>query len=320
MAILQQKIVLCVPQGGLVDVFTQIDRCWEYAERYQRQLIVDTSRRKLVGAVFELLVAKDPTANVELKLPDSFSAQVKSMSILPRGFSLTESVRQIEGKLVWGENDEAVTFDFSEDHPEDLLVHWQSGGGRYRALSRFQLAGHNVELIKKHLLDLPPDYDSLHVRNTDYKTDYFEPLVHLASRRTDVPLVVCSDSNVVLDSARKIVSQRPVMTFPNHPIDLGRPLHRDFDDYPGSSDPVMRTSAHRLFAEILTLTGARTFYLCPVTKAYPNGTPRFSGFSRMLEFLVTHPDVRQAFFGTELVRSGDKHLGAVQRMMVPVQG
>ena len=314
---IKRRILLCRPQGGLNDVLCQIEKCWDYAERFERRLIIDTSRRKLIGAVFDLLSLKDSPSNVEMGIPPGFGSVVESLSVLPAGLTnglLTDKPRWRGGKFVCGESDEAITFDFSRDHEEDLLVHHQAGGGvaSHRAITRFQVSRQNVELILGRMPQLPQDYDSLHIRATDYQTDYLAFLLRLARKKTDLPLVVCSDSNEVLDSAKNVVPRRPIITFDDHPIDGSLPLHRDSTNY---SDSLLKEAGQRLLAEMLTLTGARTFHYGPVFVRSGTEPTRFSGFSRLLAFITTHPQVRRDFFGTELVGSEEIPPGRTKIML-----
>ena len=48
-----KKYILCRPVGGLNDIFCQIEKCWQYAEKYNRILIVDTDKSQgLLGQNF----------------------------------------------------------------------------------------------------------------------------------------------------------------------------------------------------------------------------------------------------------------------------
>jgi hypothetical protein len=46
------KYLLCRPTGGINDIFCQIEMCWDYAEKYNRNLIIDTTNHLSLMANF----------------------------------------------------------------------------------------------------------------------------------------------------------------------------------------------------------------------------------------------------------------------------
>jgi hypothetical protein len=79
----------------------------------------------------------------------------------------------------------------------------------------------------------------------------------------------------------------------------------------------LKESAQRLIAEIAALTGSRTLHFGAVFLRSVTEPARFSGFSRFLAFLTTHPSVRHEFLGPGFPGLGKNEAGRVKIMVRP---
>ena len=298
----QFRLLLCRPEGGLNDVLCQIERCWDYAERFNRNLVIDLSKRGLMSAVFDCLELKGKSSGVVLGMPDSLATQLSGLTVRPSGIQgrINEYTKEWRGsKWVDAGTQQAITFDFDVDLPEELLVHEQAGGGTasQKSILRFTVKSEQADAIRGQLPELPEEYDAIHIRSTDYKTHFSPLLRRLARKNTRLPLLVCSDNNAVFEEARSLSSRRRIITFPNHPITNGLPLHRDSAKHDNAT---LNASAHRLLAEMYALSSARTLHYGPVFLQSATEHTQFSGFSVLLGFLTENHEARQGFFGVEL--------------------
>ena len=173
------KYLLCRPRGGLNDVLCQIEKCWRYAEKHRRILVIDTRDSGLMGSFFEYFSVKESSVPVR----DFFSLNeiraINQEKCLPKFCSgrldiLDAYFLDPEKNYVDRASNESITFDFEVDHAETLLVHEQSGGGTlsFACLNRLYVAEPVRQQVLLAMKKLPKIYSAIHIRNTDYQSNY----------------------------------------------------------------------------------------------------------------------------------------------------
>ena len=102
---------------------------------------------------------------------------------------------------------EPLTFDFNEDYPHELLVHQQHGRLPI-SVSIFMRLSLRPELTKELLArvaSIGGPYLGVHVRHTDYRSDY-RPLIDQLAGGEIARLFVATDNRKVLDEFRAVPS------------------------------------------------------------------------------------------------------------------
>jgi hypothetical protein len=202
-----EKFVYCRPRGGLNDTLCQMEKCYRYAKQHHRQLFINTDRSGFRDDFSTYFQPVTPT--VTLGSHEKFKNHIDSQSnsdtyikILPDVHldyqSICENFRWIDCKT-----GKALTFDFSKKYEESILVYEQHGGGTgINFLEQLQLQPAVSSIIRQHIQKLG-HYDAVHIRNTDYQTDYqhlLEQIIPKAKR----PVVICTDdSNVQTYAAQR---------------------------------------------------------------------------------------------------------------------
>lgn len=186
--------------------------------------------------------------------------------------------------------DVVLSFDFGAEYAEELLVHEQHGGGLLSTnlLRHLKLSAIARTYISLRLAALPSYYDAIHIRHTDYKTDYVNYLLKLKQRFAGKYVLICSDNAEVIAEARNILSDSKVFTVTEVPRFNGQPLHR-FKNYNSENERIEATL--RSLADLIALAGAGQLYFTNVQKGHP------SGFSRLAKFLHDHKLVAHALLG-----------------------
>jgi len=231
---LSARYVLCRPEGGLNDMLCRIEECWQYAERFGRTLVIDTSFGHFKDDFTRYFSVVAPS--VAPVLP------VLSASVLDRLEALDVRPHQVRGRLGTYANvyssqqrcyvDEAsgasLTFDFETDYPEACLLYNNSGGGTVAidCLKRLRLVPDIADDLRRLLEKLGDNYMAVHVRNTDYRTDYKRFFKSIEREVDDVDLLVCSDDATCVEFARGFFRRSRVFTVSQIPDYGGEPLHR----------------------------------------------------------------------------------------------
>lgn len=271
MAAAPARYLLCRPAGGLNDMLCQIGKCADYAEKHGRVLAIHTDPVEfgigletcfatlVPGIVFatpELLVA---LAGLDV-YPHALQGQVNTYAAHYSGE---------RRNYVLADNGAPISFDFARDYAEPLLVHHACGGGLLSldALRRLRLKPDMVDGFHARIRTIGKNYTGVHVRHTDYRTDYPGFFDAIADKIPQGRIVVCTDNREVLDYARAIFGAR-VHNFANLPDVGGRPLHYDngLDKHIINSDSIL---------DLITLARARRLYLARISLGH------YSGYSRL---------------------------------------
>ena len=167
-----KKYVICIPQGGLCDMIARIYECLEYCKKHKRILIVDTRfSTHMKNSIFHYFKIDSPILfRGDL---DKQYASFKGKSF----FSLFKTVECSHERGIGSINKKTNTMcflDLEKSYSEDVLYYRNDGRGPYYIISFLKIC-RLTPLVKKVFLQrqkqLPEKYISVHIRNTDYKSD-----------------------------------------------------------------------------------------------------------------------------------------------------
>ena len=297
------NFLLCRPAGGLNDTLCQIEYCWEYAEKTNRHLIIDSLNSGVMAHFSEFFIPLHATDTARVSFETS-GQLLMTLNLLPcvpveiQNRIDTYAIKYVSGEsfLRDAETSARLGFDFSKDYEEALLVHHNAGGGRssHKAIQRIRFNEKTAKTIRERLVSIGTHYDAVHVRNTDYTSDYkafFETIyTQVCNRR----LLVCSDDDRVVHFARAYFGQSEVLSLSSSAPTVGKPLHHP--TYYGSEKERCEATVRSL-VDMVALAYAENLYVTTVTS--PDGkTPGIrSGFSNLCEFLNKNKSILDGLLG-----------------------
>lgn len=280
-----EKFLLCRPEGGLNDMLCQIGKCAVYAKQHHRVLVIGTRMTAFQESFADYFASLNPgIVFASLPLLD----HLNTLDVYPpflAGKLHVNSARYSAQRrnFVGGIHDELLSFDFGRAYPARLLVHHAHGGGlqSLEALKHLRLRGNLIEELHARLASIGANYVGIHVRHTDYQSDYELFLNTLADKITRPHIVLCTDNKEVLDYARGIFRQ-PLHNFSTIPDVGGRPLHQEtqLNKRQINTDSIL---------DLLTLAKASVLFLAPINNARQYGGGRYSGYSRLAGALNQNP-------------------------------
>jgi hypothetical protein len=282
-----EKFLLCRPDGGLNDMLCQIGKCATYAEQHGRMLVVDafaTSFGDDLGRYFAPVDSSIVFANPQIL------RQLETLDVFPRTLAGRVNAYRHQFSMehrnwVTVDSNEPISFDFTRDYDEPLLVHHARGGGNQSsdALQRLTLRRHMVEKFYARISIVGRNYAGIHVRHTDYRSDYVSFFQSLAGKVQQDRIVICTDSREVLEYGKAFFSQR-VYSFAAIPHTGGRPLHE------GNrlNKQVINTDA---ILDLITLARARSLFITKVSSGH------YSGYSRLAAALNQNQPLVDALLG-----------------------
>lgn len=289
-----RKVVLCRPLGGFNDVLCQIEKCWSYAERFGRELVVDFGVNPFMEHVFRLLEPLSPSISVTFHPSQSVLKKLNGLEAYPSGVS--GRLHRYEAVAKKGrpraesydqETGQKISFDFSRDYSEPLLVHHSGGGGTasFRGIRRFTLSDKARIAIQEFLPNLPESYFSAHVRATDYQTNYKDFFRRLYRQARGHQILLCSDNAEVLRYAQQIFPEERLFTFAPAEVPEGEPIHRVVNKH---GIETSKRAATQLLAELWAVAHSERFFYTSVVPRKARLRQLFSGLSVLYAHLVTH--------------------------------
>ena len=290
-----QRLLLCRPQGGLNDILCQIEAACRYADRFDRWVIVETD---YPGSLWFL----DRFANYFV----SRQSRLVLDAALVRG--LFDELDVVPGCLrgrvngyrtgydfevenfVEAETLAPLTFDLERDYAQPLLVRHTCGGGQASmgALARLRVHDAIVDRLVQRLAAIGPSYAGVHIRNTEYQTNY-GPAIEALAGEIAGPVFVASDNRQAVADCQAVFGRDRVFSFARLPGEAGRPPHK-LDNaegaYAANSDAIL---------DLLTLALADRVYGFRL-EANRWGTA-YSGFSLLAIGLHDAPQVLRGLIG-----------------------
>lgn len=291
------RFVYCRPVGGLNDTLCEIARCWDYAEKTNRALVIDTRVSGLMGQFSSFFAIKPTKISVFTTVTQELLDHLNTLKCFPEvitgrfGTYATIHDEDFEARLEV-ETDTVLTFDLDAVYEHGILLRETLGGGHAseRAIERITLLPEVRDEVLKALIQLPPSYVGVHVRNTDYVTIYKEYFERLLPKVTGRTVLVCSDDAEVVEYAKKYFELSKVITSSVTPVEKGKRLHKEGSF---SDDAARRQAAINSIIDVFALAGGDRLYYTNVTRG------RTSGFSMLAQFLRKNKEARLRFLGME---------------------
>lgn len=287
------KYILCRPQGGLNDILCQIEKCCQYADKFNRVVIVDTAyvnSGSFWSPFSGYFISKRENLILDLK---NYAPALERGTLFPPAltgllFSYKTKYQNRSLYLNKANEDVKLTFDFTLDYDEDVLLHHQFGGGVHSlALAdRVNLHPTVFYLLVDRLARLPDYFDAVHVRHTDLQSNYETAMQHFKVETSNA-LFVATDNIKVLEEFRKELGSDRIFSFSKLPNLDGKPLHtkrhKDFDVTSINRDAIL---------DLFTLTFSENLFLGTINKGESKST---SGFSWLAKSLHNDRKIRDQF-------------------------
>lgn len=210
----RDKYVLCCPINGLNDTFNQIMKCYNYCKKTGRTLLVNTNvnhNQSMKYNFADFFDFNDADFNIicDSNIINNLLKKKKLTVIndlynyLTDNYSMIFIGKESDGSNILCDKNTKIPlkFDFNKNYDEDILLHFQGGGGDIGyLLFNYIILNKN---LKKHISNkinkLPCDYISLYIRNTDIKSDYkklFKDNIKIIQNKN---IYLATDSKISLD-------------------------------------------------------------------------------------------------------------------------
>jgi hypothetical protein len=289
----QQRLLLCRPASGLTDTLCQINLCCDYGEAFGRLVIVETDFAKTVHyrrPFSDYFVSRDPNLVLDAgPFRDSFDKlDVAPPGVFGRVNSYDARFDHAIGGYVDARTMQSLKVDFERGYDAPLLVHHGIGrvGKPLNALAKMRLQGDVIDEIAARVRAIAAPYTAIHVRNTDYETDY-APKFERLKAMIDGPIFIATDDHGVVEASRSIFGAERVFSFARLPLERSRPLHIVTDEN-------ARERNLDAIVDLFMLALSQRLYTFRL-RENRNGVP-LSGYSELADILREEKTVLQRLF------------------------
>ncbi|MDI9347908.1 MAG: hypothetical protein QM538_05335 [Methylacidiphilales bacterium] len=310
------RVVFCRSMGGFTDTMASIHRCLQYAITNNRMLVIDTSYSGLHDAFAKYFVLqKNLPIRVELELTEALKQKIFALpSTQP--FLLHKTTEQKmnynfgfdNSGLILGyinpDSKQPTFFDLTKPYDSQLLIYQNSVG--FQDLQEIKSLGVftwfrvkptiSNQIISRLEHFNGKMYESIHVRCTDYFSDYKTFFEKIKPEITSTYLLICSDRQEVIEYGMQYFTGQIVLSTNSFSSEDNAPLHDRWARYSKISKQERFKLNIDLLVDLCALSGASKYHRIPITKT-KGFTPQYSGFSNAAFYLHHNQHERKNFFG-----------------------
>jgi hypothetical protein len=279
-------------------MFSRIGACCRYADRQHRLVIVETD---FPGSLYfrddfgRYFISHDPNLVLSSR---HYVSQFDCFDVEPAAFK--ERVNQY--KVDYNNDVSALAevgtaliprFDLNRKHDAPLLLYHSVGGGLRKAeiaLRRISISSMVLQALNERLARIGGSYTSIHIRHTDYSTEYRQRISILRTKILG-PVYVATDNREALEFCRQVFGNDRVFNFTVLPDVAGEAIHDNvkLNAQQSNVDSI---------CDLLLLAIAKTYYFFPIANSTLDG-PAYSGFSKLAELLHTDKALLRQFMDVD---------------------
>jgi hypothetical protein len=227
---LEPTYIICIPQGGLIDMCSVIYKCHEYAKKYNRILLIDTTTGWFNDDINDYIQFHSPF--IYTGHPNTLYHKIKDLSVYPNGFDIMNTAfpdkrQDAIGKWSFFINDRILSYNLDKSFDERIIVYsmYRVGKHYFDDLLRFSTLS---DMVKNAYWSarsrLPSYYVGVHVRNTDYASNVPDFIENHKSQFSDKAIFVATDNRSSLDLFKEKYGSN-IFSFTDITDNGGKPLH-----------------------------------------------------------------------------------------------
>lgn len=264
------KYLICIPRGGINNMLSRIDLCYTHCLKYGRILVIDSSKSWFKDDIRDYINFNSPIIykdnlnelydklNNESTYPPEFKGELNNIN----NFKYS--------KAGYTYNDKIIDNDLFNDYSETVKVHLSCGDGNPINLMKIcSFKPIILNVFRERYNQLPKDYISVHIRNTDKKSNIGKFLEKYKNKIKDKPIFLGTDHAPTINNFRELFGSN-IYSFANIPDNNGMNIH-----YNHSLVPTNEFNVDCL-VDLLLLAAGAVLYLSHVIKYNESGYGRLA--------------------------------------------
>lgn len=268
------RYIVCYPGGGITDMLTVINLCLGYAIKYNRLLLIDTTYKTswFKHDIFRYIEFNH--TNIYLSHPKelykTFTEKTVYPSIMRNNYDNLE--HEYKNKAYYyAQSTVSLCTNLEKAYDEEIVVYCNCATAPNDLRQILQTMKFKTTILNpflKRYLSLPQNYISVHIRNTDIKSDVDAFLKTNHSNLKERPIYLASDNRATIEKLKTIYTNN-LYNFAAIPDNAGTNIHYNHAEIP-QNDFIIDC-----FVDILLLASSETYY-------YSNERSGYSKFANTL--------------------------------------
>ena len=278
---LEPKYIICIPQGGIVDMCCVVLSCIKHAEKYNRVLVIDSVNTWFNDDLNEYINIHNPY--VLTHAADTITHNINTLTTYPPNINVEklDAVilnKQKDGKPLYTLNGTSLMTPLNQDYDAGIVIYSSQRitGNLPELLEMCTLRPKVLEVYKSRRAQLPQRYVSVHIRNTDYNSDVSQFIEENNNALEHNTIFLASDNKNSIDEMKMKYGSN-IVTFAYIPDNNGKPIH---DGYKRTKEESRKYNIDT-FVDILLLAAADEYYF----------SCKRSGFSQAVVELRAKPEL-----------------------------
>lgn len=262
----KMKYIICIPTGGFNDILNIINRCFLYAIKYNRLLIIDTT--KFGWFIHDIqnyiLFTHYKIYNGNIR---TIYEKLKGLTYMP---SITSGML-LENRVNRNKFGDICLIN---DFKEDVVISCCGNGiadwnGKMKIFDFMIFKPKILEVFNDRYSKIPKDYTSFHVRNTDIKTPNIEAFIKSHTHKIVGPCFIASDDINIIQKFMTI--NKNIFCFSNIPAISGNQKNIHYNNNGINKEQFIIDC----IVDILLLASAKTYHF----------SSNISGYSKLAKVL-----------------------------------
>jgi len=172
------KYIICKPRGGLNDIFGFVTMCLKYAIRFNRILVIDTRKSlHFKDNFFKYFDINNANKHIYTSNIDTLYNSIQKCTLFAAN-TITTTPRNKQ-HINYNDFDpfkhNIRIIDLNTDYPEDVILYGSNNANLTKDIiyffKNFNLTPMVLNKLKTRINTMPNKYISVHIRNTDYKSN-----------------------------------------------------------------------------------------------------------------------------------------------------
>jgi hypothetical protein len=230
---MSNKYLLCRPVGGFNDSLCHILKCYNYCKKYNRNLLIDTKYSHFINDSFDkyftfinsnnIIYNSDTIKQIiETDIITVYPTEINKNDLYKYNFYYNRE----NNNIFYTFNNINISINLDTDYEEDLIFCiYNQGGNGFEVIKLLYLNDWVIDYIELQYKKILKPYLSIHIRNTDYKSNYielYEEKIDLINENINVFLA--TDSLEVIDFFKSKKSN--IYSFIRNIKNDNKPLHK----------------------------------------------------------------------------------------------
>lgn len=209
----------CFPQGGFNDFCEIIWAAYNYCKKFDRILVIDTRYIITFKDDFRNYLIIDDNlvyyGDIDLLFQDLAKSNSSFYPKISSKLSDFNNINQITSKFVWKKlgiyfNEFRCSFQLDKDYDEKVLLYStvQGGPNISNLLKISKISPFLKDKIQTKYESMPKNYVSMHIRNTDYSSNFKKFHEDHIEQLTNRDIFLATDDYKVVEYFKNIYKQR----------------------------------------------------------------------------------------------------------------